>query len=290
LSDTVLAITFSLLATLLTGAGFVLTQFALRAMPPWMGAAFSVPTSTLLFWCLTPLTIDLTKADGTAIAIFAAIGVLFPATVTLLNFESNRLMGANITSAVGGVAPVFAVVLALFLLHEIPRLPQLLGLAAIVIGITLMYRRRAALLPMPSFWLLIIPLAAAAVRGGVQPLIKLGFEHWPNPFAAVTIGYTMSAIVLVGSALIRNRGPFYGFDRKSALWFAAVGLCNGLGVLGVYAALGHGPVALVSPIVSSSPLVTVLLGHALLAEEPMNARLIAGVIATIGGVVLLILA
>ena len=43
-------------------------------MPPWMGAAFSVPTSTLLFWCLTPVTIDIAKADGTAIAIFAAIG------------------------------------------------------------------------------------------------------------------------------------------------------------------------------------------------------------------------
>jgi len=36
------------------GAGFVLTQFGLRWMQPWLGAAISVPTSTLLFWCLAP--------------------------------------------------------------------------------------------------------------------------------------------------------------------------------------------------------------------------------------------
>jgi hypothetical protein len=31
------------------GAGFVLTQFGLRWMQPWLGVAFSIPTSTLLF-------------------------------------------------------------------------------------------------------------------------------------------------------------------------------------------------------------------------------------------------
>lgn len=183
--DTALAVIFALLATLGIGAGFVLTQFALRSMPPWLGAAFSVPTATLLFWCLAPVTIDTANADGAAIAIFAAVGAFFPATVTLLNFESNRLMGANIASAVAGLAPVFAVLLAMLLLRESPRGPQLLGLAAIVAGITLMYRRRARITRMPSFWLLILPLMAAAIRGGIQPLIKLGLERWPNPFAAV---------------------------------------------------------------------------------------------------------
>jgi hypothetical protein len=36
------------------GAGFVLTQFGLRSMLPWVGVAISIPTSTLLFWCLAP--------------------------------------------------------------------------------------------------------------------------------------------------------------------------------------------------------------------------------------------
>ena len=39
------------------GAGFVLTQFGLRWMPRRLGAAISIPTSTLLFWCLAPFLV-----------------------------------------------------------------------------------------------------------------------------------------------------------------------------------------------------------------------------------------
>jgi hypothetical protein len=38
--------------------------------------------------------------DLSAAGLFAVIGLLFPAAVTLLNFESNRLMGPNIAGAV----------------------------------------------------------------------------------------------------------------------------------------------------------------------------------------------
>jgi drug/metabolite transporter (DMT)-like permease len=290
LPNTTLAVLLGLLSTLGVGAGFVLTQIALQRMPPWLGAAFSVPSSTLLFWCVSPFFIDLTQADLGAAAIFAAVGLLFPATVTLLNFESNRLMGPNIAGAVSGSGPVFAVLLAVILLHENLRVFQLLGLVAIVGGVTLMYRRRQQTFPVASPWLLMLPLAAAAIRGAVQPIVKLGLERWPNPLAAVLIGYTISAIVLILAALVRNRGVPRNFDRRGAAWFAAVGICNGLGVLSTYAALGHGPVTLVSPLVASYPVVTVLLGHILLRDERIGTQLALAVAATVGGVVLLIVA
>ena len=40
------------------GTGFVLTQFGLRWMLPWLGVAISIPTSTLLFWCLEPFFVQ----------------------------------------------------------------------------------------------------------------------------------------------------------------------------------------------------------------------------------------
>jgi len=289
-SNTPLAVLLALVSTLGVGAGFVFTQFALRRMPPWLGAAFSVPTSTLLFWCLAPVSIDLSQADFGATLIFAGIGLFFPAAVTLLNFESNRLMGANIAGAVSGLAPVFAVLLALILLGENLHTTQWLGLAAIVGGVMLLYRRRQRTSPIPSFWLLSLPLAAAAIRGGVQPVIKLGLQRWPNPLAAVVIGYTISSVVLILAALVRNRGLPRAIDRRGVGWFAIVGICNGLGVLSTYAALGHGPIALVSPLVASYPLVTALLGHLLLKEEPISGQLAVAVAATVGGVVLLIVA
>jgi drug/metabolite transporter (DMT)-like permease len=41
--------------------------------------------------------------------IFALVGLLFPATVTLLTFEANRLMGPSVSGALSNLTPVFAV-------------------------------------------------------------------------------------------------------------------------------------------------------------------------------------
>ena len=48
-----------------------------------------------------------------------------------------------------------------------------------------------------------LPLGSAAIRGAIQPVVKFGFEWWPNPIAAVVISYTVSSAVLVFSALAR---------------------------------------------------------------------------------------
>jgi drug/metabolite transporter (DMT)-like permease len=259
-------------------------------MPPWLGAAVSVPTSTLLFWCLAPFLIDMSKADVPAAVLFMCVGLLFPATVTLLNFESNRLMGPNIAGAISGLAPVFAVLLALSLLGESIHLFQFLGITAIVAGVMFMYREQRQNLQRWSFWMLSLPLAAAVIRGAVQPVIKLGLERWPSPAAAVVIGYTISSAVLIITAFAHDPKLVRRFDRRGALCYAAVGLCNGLAVLSLYAALGHGPVALVAPLVASYPLVTLLLSFVFLKHERIGPQLVAAVAVIVSGVVLLIVA
>jgi drug/metabolite transporter (DMT)-like permease len=289
MADNPLAVLLALFSTFAFGAGFVLTQFALRSMPPRLGVAFSIPTSTLLFWCLAPFLIDPAEVDLEAAGLFAGVGVLFPASVALLNFESNRLMGPNMAGAVGGLAPLFAVLLALLLLGEHLRVPQLLAIAAIVAGVVLMYRARWRAFTATGPWLLALPLGASAVRGLVQPVIKLGLERWHNPIAAVVIGYTVSSVVVILAALLSRRARKQRLDGRGVLWYAAVGLCNGSAVLSMYAALGHGPVGLVSPLVATYPLVTVLLSSVFLERERVDAALMAAVAATVGGVILLII-
>lgn len=284
-----LAIFLALCSTSGFGAGFVLTQFALRWMPPWLGAAVSIPTSTLLFWCLAPFLIDAANVDLGAAALFTCVGLFFPAAVTLLNFESNRLMGPNIAGAVSGLAPVFAVLLAVILLGETLRAQQLFGIVAIVGGVMLMYDRQSQTFSPSSLLILALPSAAAAIRGFVQPIIKLGLERWPSPIAAVVIGYTVSSAVLILAALFRDRALQRKFDRRGALWFAAVGLANGSAVLSMYAALGCGSVIVVSPLVASYPLVTLLLSLIFLKRERVSPKLIVAVAVTVSGVVLLLI-
>src|SRR6201997_4215746 len=151
------------------GAGFVLTQFGLRWIPPWLGVAISIPTSTMLFWCLAPFFVDPSDASLKAVVLFACVGLFFPGAAALLNFESNRLMGPNIAGALSSMTPVLAVLLAILLLGERVRGPQLLGLAAIVAGSGLMYRVPVILSARP-LWLMALPVAAPAIRGVVQPI------------------------------------------------------------------------------------------------------------------------
>lgn len=283
-----IAIVLALLSAFGIGLGFVLTQFALRWMAPWQGAAFSVPTSTLLFWCMAPFFVDVTKVDYTAVGLFACAGIFFPATVTLLNFESNRLVGPNIAGAVSGLTPMFAVALGTLLLGENPRPLQLLAIATVTAGVVLMYSARSKILSRWSIWMLVLPLFAAVIRGCVQPVVKLGLEHWPNPIAAALISYTMSSMVLIGSAFARNRSYIRRFNPRGAIWFGSVGLCHGLAVLSLYAALGYAPLALVSPLAACYPLATLLLSFALLKHEPITSQLVSAVLLTAGGVILLI--
>ena len=269
------------------GAGFVLTQFGLRWMQPWLGVAVSIPTSTLLFWCLAPFIVDPSDGDLRAFVLFACVGLFFPGAAALLNFESNRLLGPNIGGALSSITPVLAVLLAIVILGERIRGPQLLALAAIVVGISLIYRVRVTL-SAHSLWLMVLPLAAATIRGVVQPIIKFGFEWWPNPVAAVVVSYTVSSAVLIFSALARAGGTIPEIDHRGALWFAAVGLCNGLSVLAMYAALEYGPVTIVSPLIAGYPLVTLLLSRAFLRKEDVGPQLIVGVAGAVCGVVLLL--
>jgi drug/metabolite transporter (DMT)-like permease len=141
---------------------------------------------------LLPFLRDPAEVNVRAAGLFACVGLLFPATVALLNFESNRLMGPNVAGAVGGLSPVFAVLSALLLLGEQLRTLQLVGIAAIIAGVVLIYRGQWQAFASTVPWLLALPLGTSAIR----------LELWHNPIAAVVIGYAVSSMLLILDALL----------------------------------------------------------------------------------------
>src|SRR4051794_8648827 len=128
------AILFAFASATFLGAGVVTAQLGLRTVEPLSGAAISVPSFSLLFLLLSPLILQGEPVVWRGLPIFAAIGLFFPATLTFLTFASNRALGPVITSTLGNLAPLFAVALAVVLLHEPLRSLQLAGLVLAVIG------------------------------------------------------------------------------------------------------------------------------------------------------------
>jgi drug/metabolite transporter (DMT)-like permease len=276
----------ALSASFMFGLALVLTQFGLRHASPGDGALVSIPTSACLFWLLAPLR-DWQDGSLHGAAIFAGVGLLFPATVTLLTFEANRRMGPSVSGALSNLTPVFAILPATVLLGEVPNLLQATGVAAIVIGaVTLSINRRWYGVSW-SHWALLLPIGIAAIRGMTHPVTKLGLALWPNPFAATLIGYTMSSIVVAIVARMRPGGWPSEYQRAGLVWFACVGICNGIGVLALYAALARGPVLLVSPLVATYPLVTLILTAIFLRTAGTGASVVIGVTMTVTGVIFL---
>jgi drug/metabolite transporter (DMT)-like permease len=277
----------ALASAALFALALVLTQLGLRRLSPLRGACISVPTTALLFLAISPVAIDPAGWHPGSAALFALAGCLFPAAVTLLTYEANRRIGANLTAALGNLTPVFAVALAAVLLGEVPRWGQGVGIAIIMAGalglVGLGQSTGQAL-----GWALALPLAAAAVRGVVQPVVKLGLAAWPDAFAAALIGYLMSATVVLAVGVAVEGRRLATFDLRGWLLFTAIGACNGLAVLSMYAALARGPVAVVAPLVACYPLATLVFAGLLLGPGGITWRTALGVAVTVVGVAVLL--
>jgi drug/metabolite transporter (DMT)-like permease len=278
----------ALCASFLFGLALVLTQFGLNYLPPRRGAAVSIPTSAIMFLGIAPFMLDWSGWNPRGAVIFAFVGLLFPATVTLLTFEANRLMGPSVSGALSNLTPVFAVLVAALLLGEVPRPLQALGIAMVVIGVIILSFDRRWLGTRWHYGASLLPLGIAAIRGLTHPVTKLGLTLWPDPFAAALIGYLMSSLVVTGVARLGKNPPPKRDRSVGRLWFGFVGACNGLGVLAFYAALARGPVLLVSPLVATYPLVTLAFSAILLQSARVTITLIIGMATTVAGVMLLV--
>jgi drug/metabolite transporter (DMT)-like permease len=256
------------LSALCFGTALVTAKIGLRAIDARSGAAISIPSATLLLVLLSPFFFDFGSLHLAAAALFALVGLFFPALVTVLTFQSNDRLGPSVTSSVSSTAPLFALAAAAAFLGESVPPRAVLAACGVVAGVALLSWKGSKKFIGSALWL---PVTGALLRGCAQVLAKAGLLLWPSPFAASLIGYLVSS----GTVLALRPGKRSG-SRRATLWFVATGVLNGAAVLLMYAALSRAPVSSVAPIVAAYPLVTVLLGAAVLHEEALSARVLSG--------------
>lgn len=170
-------ILLALSAAILTALALVLTQFGLRSLDPLTGASISIPTTALLLLGIAPLTVDFRNWHAGSVTIFALAGVIFPVAVTLLTFASNRQIGPTLTGALGNLSPLFAVGLAVVLVGEVPTWLQLIGAFVIFLGAIILLSGRTIEHHPAALWIFGLPVAAAFLRGIVQPVVKIGLAN-----------------------------------------------------------------------------------------------------------------
>ena len=276
-----------MLAAALYGTGLVTTHCGLRHMEALAGARISVPSAALVFWLLAPF-MDTSGWQAQALVLFALVGLFYPAAVTLLTFVANRRLGPTVAGTIGSTTPLFAVLGAALLLGEVPGAREVSATMIIVLGTMALSRPAASATQSPQRSALWMPWLAALLRALAQVLSKAGLVLWTNPFAAVLVGYTVSAAVVWMSGFMVSGGKPPAFTRRGVAWFVLTGVLNGAAVLAMYFALTTGPVRVVAPVVATYPLFTLVLSALFLRHEQLTGRLIAGVALTVAGVVILL--
>lgn len=282
-----MAVTLAVLAALCFGIGLVTARVGLRSLDARAGAAISIPIAAVLFAAAAPFAIDFSAFSVRAALIFAAIGVFFPALVTLFTFRSNEELGPTVTGAVSGIAPLFALLGAALFLGE--RVPAAAAIAAVGVGagVALLSWNPRGVRRGFAGRALLWPFAGAMVRGFAQVGAKAGLLLWPNPFAAGLIAYAVSSATVVGvDRLGRTAQP--RLTPRGLGWFALTGVLNGGAVLLMYTALTLAPVSTVAPVVATYPLVTALLSAAVLRDERVTRRVLIGATITVAAIAYLV--
>lgn len=280
-------ILLSLGAAFCFALALILTQYGLRTVPSWRSPLYSIGSSAVAAWLAALIFVDWRELDWRAALIFAGVGFVFPVVVSILAVRGNERLGPAVSGAVGNVTPLFAVLAAVLFLGERISPAQAAGLALVVAGVALLALRGGAGGRHWPLWVLGLPLAAALVRGAIQPAIKLGLAIWHEPLAAAAIGYSLSTVVIV--LLVGRRALAAGRpDRTGFWWFVAVGMSNGTATFLLYAALGLGSITVVAPLVALFPLIAVVLSYFLLREETLHALGLLGIVVSVCGVILLL--
>ncbi len=281
------SIVWALLAAACFGMGLVVSKRGLAHVDALAGATISLPTTCLILWLLARFLLDLSGWNGRPALIFAVTGLFFPAAATLLGYEANRRMGPGVAGALSGTTPLFAVAGAIVFLGEHVTMVIAAGVLVVVAGGALLSSGgRAAPRPWPLY-ALAFPLGTAAVRAMAQTLTKFGFTDWNNPFAAVLIGYTVSAVLVSAIGVVRGKRAL-DVPRRVVPWFIGVGVCNGSAMLAMYHGLSVGSVAVVSTVAATFPLFAIVFGLVLLRSERITPRIAIGVALSVAGVALLI--
>jgi uncharacterized membrane protein len=275
------AVVFALISAFLFALTNHLQSLGLRGSDARSGSLVNIAAGAVMYWLLAPLYLEgwywLT----------GACALLFrPSLSSAMALSSIQYMGPTLTSALTACAPIFGAFFAVTLLGEQLTLRIAIGTLAVIAGCAISaYRKQGVARDWP-LWALILPLGAAFVRASGHAGTKLGLEEVASPSFAVLVSTTVSLVV--ATIAFRIEGRTFTGNLDSHKWFIAAGIAAGLSLHFLNSALQLGTLVAVVPIVSASPVFTMLLGYLVFKREIITWQTMAAMVLVVGGVILVV--
>jgi drug/metabolite transporter (DMT)-like permease len=280
-----------------SGIGFGLFQTlnvrAVRGMDPFASTfvQIAVAAAALLVASVVGGGIgELGDAPASALAYFAAAGVLhFVAGWTLLNISQKRI-GAARTSPLLTTVPLFGIVIAAVTIGQLPEAVELPAIALMVAGAYVVVSRGAGGRHVTLADAL--PALGCALCWALSPALTVrGLDRLDDPLIGLTLGLWVSVAAYLLAFAVSRRGVGLSTAGRSALAIKLLaGVLVGLSTWGRWAALDGTTVAVVLALnLVSIPVV--LIASPLMAGrhvENVTSRVWAGATLVVAGSLLLI--
>lgn len=251
------------------------------------GSLVNIASGTAVYWLISPFFLEGWYWVTWGAVLFVLVGVIRPSLSSALALAGLRMMGPTLTSSLTATAPIFGAILAIAILGERLTLNIAIGTCAVVAGAVVASWRSGGVARGWPLWAIVLPVGAALIRAIGHIGTKLGLESVPSPSFAVLVSNTVSLILVATAFRIEGR-PFTGTLRDHA-WFCAAGIAAGLSLHFLNSALQIGSAVTVIPIVSASPVFTMLLGLLVFRNESFSWRTLATIALVVPGVMLVAL-
>lgn len=223
------------------------------------------------------------------VAWYMVTGAIAPLITQFLFYASMTRVGVARAASLRNTTPLFASVLAVIVLGEQWTLALALGTILIIAGATMLSARDSAALLQFRKRDLLLPMMAAFLGGVASPMRKFGFALLPSYPLAVCFTLTGSVAGLVIGLLVAKNYQTVEMRRRPIFWFSLSGVATGLGLSLYLLALNLGQVVLVDPLISTSPLFTLLLTRLFLrSHETVTSKVVVGAAAIFAGVIVIL--
>lgn len=210
-----------------------------------------------------------------------------------LLFCSIARIGAARAGVVKASTPVFALLGGVFLLKEVVRPVQWLGITVVLGGVVIIsldaVRREGKQAGAVSMGGVAIGVVASLFLAAGNICRKLGVQHIPNSALGVTVGSVSAAAVLTVFLLLRGRGG----DMAKALKrldgnYAMSGVCTSFALFFLFHALELIPLSIANSLTALEPLFTLIFSGLLLGrQEKVTWQTGLGAAATVLGAIIL---
>ena len=113
----------------------------------------------------------------------------------------------------------------------------------------------------------IYPLLAAVCYSTNPVLAKLGLRISNEPLLGACIGLVASAIVYIVYFFGSGQGrQLFAMPRAAGWYFGLAGLATTIAIFSLFGALQYLPAAIVTPLTSAAPLITLVLSYLVLKD------------------------